>query len=72
MSRYVRLHLSNGDTRHVKMAEGETFDQWTERALGGSGRLGTSEGSVTFMAQLVEFYPVELDQQPEQLEDSVD
>jgi len=54
------------------MAEGESFEKWVDRAVQGSGRIGTREGSVIFMAQLTEFYPVELEQPPERLDDVAD
>jgi hypothetical protein len=38
MARYVRIRLTNGDTRHATLPQDETHTQWAAREFGAESR----------------------------------
>jgi hypothetical protein len=65
MPRYVRIRLTNGDTRHATLLQDETHTQWAVREFGAESHwTQTVEGTLVAQASIVELSLVELDQQP--------
>ena len=65
MARYVRIRLTNGDTRHAILRQNETHTQWVAREFGAESRwTETVEGTLVAQALIVELSLVELDEQP--------
>jgi hypothetical protein len=67
MARYVRIRLTNGDTRHATLPQEETHTQWAAREWDAESRwIQTVEGTLVDRASIAELSLVELDEQPTQ------